>query len=83
MSSNLLGRLLKKQAQFNYACILIDRIVLSPEAFYEIQGVDTFPGGLFYEAPSLANGMRERMLGIPLTIDPRLEKGEAHLEVLI
>lgn len=80
MGENYIGRLIRRQAECNEARLLIDRVVMSPEAMHDIQSeVATGTPSFFYEGG--LTGLRQTLLGIPLTIDPRLDGSQMHIEI--
>ncbi len=67
---NYMGRLLKVQAALNMSQLVASRIVVSPEAFYELQGELSVTDRLRF-AESFG-GTRQSLLGLPLVVDDRL-----------
>ena len=80
--SDIYGRYFTKQSALNSARIVPDRIVISPEAFYELQHeIGRIGGSLLFEMQSWHTGLKDTLFGLPCEIDPRLEGNRISLEV--
>ena len=70
-------------SQTNSAQILISRIVVSPEAMFDLQSEMHLPGGIgWVERDSYGVGLaREAVFGLPIEVDPRLIGQAVRIEI--
>jgi hypothetical protein len=78
---SVMARYLKKLYCLNQARLVPDRILISPEAFHQLQAEVRVGDALFYELENFGTGLRETLFGLPATIDPRLTPGQVSLEI--
>ena len=80
---NTQGRILAKLSGLNTAQVLCSRVVVSPEAMFDLQNEMTVGGALWQEAQCCRVGSlaRQTVFGIPLEVDPRLDGDAVRLEV--
>ena len=79
---NTQGRILAKLAGLNTAQVLCSRVVVSPEAMFDLQS-ETRLGDFAWNESQWRIGSLERqtIFGLPLEVDPRLDGLTVRLEV--
>ena len=80
---NTQGRILARLSGLNTAQVLCSRVVVSPEAMFDLQSEQSLGSMLWQEQQcyTLGSAHRQTVFGIPLEVDPRLPDGAVRLEV--